>query len=134
MVKSIFCPYFELDDNHTTSNMTDNEVQEHVHRMHGILELCLHTVEDSLQGMLPMKCAVLVELCTAMKQRFHQEHQEKPQSMQQYVVMLLFLRTINPCLANPQSATVYCAESLQQGEAEGADNMQHIQRVGRIDC
>ena len=108
-------------------SMTAAQHTVHAQRMHDIIELCLTSIEHGLKRMSPLKCAVLVQLCDDMMLHFSSSTTTTAtldlgiteQSVQQYIVMLLFLRLINPALAHPKAADGCCNQD---------DNVQHVRR------
>ena len=109
-------------------SMTAAQHTVHAQRMHDIIELCLTSIEHGLKRMSPLKCAVLVQLYDDMMLHFSSSSSTTTatldlgitaQSVQQYIVMLLFLRLINPALAHPKAADGCCNQD---------DNVQHVRR------
>ena len=126
----------KLEDNN--NNKKNNE---HVEQLNQICEKSLDCIKNGFQQMMPLKCAVCVQLMEEMYHHFQKIAKTKnggnrttplplplppptKESLQQYIVMLLFLRLINPALMNPDVHTMYANISM-----EDTDNIIHIQQA-----
>jgi hypothetical protein len=117
------------DDSVGMSGLTTQMTNIHVERLNKICCLCLNKIQAALRAMLPLKCAVLSQLCEDMEHQFGRGTGNKgtdKKTMQDFIVMLLFLRTINPALTNPAAATLF-VESLEED-----DNIHHIRRAQKM--
>tara|TARA_B100000780_G_scaffold251940_1_gene198807 strand:- start:176 stop:2128 length:1953 start_codon:yes stop_codon:yes gene_type:complete len=112
----------------TASNQTDEETAmlQHIHAdsMNEICSMCLDTIENALHSMLPLKCAVFVQLCDDMVHQFGRGTGSNitKTEIESYIVMLLFLRSINPSLMHPDAVTLYVDSNTPY-------NIQHVRRA-----
>ena len=124
----------KLEDNNNSKKKNG-----HVEQLNQICEQSLDCIKNGFQQMMPLKCAVCVQLMEEMYHHFQKIAKTKKvgnrtlplplppptrESLQQYIVMLLFLRLINPALMNPDVHTMYANISM-----EDTDNIIHIQQA-----